>query len=238
MLWTRFWMRRAGRSSFGRMASWLATLGTPPYHGRYQLRYMNKNGFIAATAQISHAAFSSGPHLFMGQRVVVYQDANGGAVTLGKNVTLADDVIIETGQKGRIMIGDDSRCQFRCHLAAYKEDIIIGKNVGIAQGCAFFSHDHGPSPENHSELVSKGPIIIEDDVWIGSGVTVLSGVHIGRGAVVATGAVVTHDVPAGMIAAGVPARIVKRRGVQGKPEQDFQWRHTNEQFSQYLHPEL
>ena len=42
---------------------------------------------------------------------------------------------------------------------------------------------------------SKGPIIVDDDVWIGHGVTILSGVHIGQGAVVGAGSVVTKDIP-------------------------------------------
>lgn len=62
-----------------------------------------------------------------------------------------------------------------------------------------------------SEAVSKGDIILEDDVWIGYGATIMSGVHIGQGAVVAAGAVVTKDVPPYAIAAGVPAKIIKYR---------------------------
>jgi acetyltransferase-like isoleucine patch superfamily enzyme len=55
------------------------------------------------------------------------------------------------------------------------------------------------------------PIVIEDDVWIGTHAVILPGVRIGRGAVVAAGAIVTRDVPAGVIVAGVPARIKKNR---------------------------
>lgn len=58
---------------------------------------------------------------------------------------------------------------------------------------------------------SKGNIIVDDDVWIGYGVTVLSGVHIGQGAVIAAGAVVTKDVPAYAIVGGVPAKLIKYR---------------------------
>lgn len=61
------------------------------------------------------------------------------------------------------------------------------------------------------EAISKGDIIIDDDVWIGYGATILSGVHIGQGAVVAAGAVVSHDVPPYAIVGGVPARILKYR---------------------------
>lgn len=61
------------------------------------------------------------------------------------------------------------------------------------------------------EAVSKGNIIVDDDVWIGYGATILSGVHIGQGAVVAAGAVVTKDVPPYAIVAGVPAKVIKYR---------------------------
>jgi len=52
-------------------------------------------------------------------------------------------------------------------------------------------------------------IVVEDDVWIGSGAIICDGVRVGRGAVVAAGAVVTEDVPPHTVAAGVPARVVR-----------------------------
>lgn len=61
------------------------------------------------------------------------------------------------------------------------------------------------------EGVSKGDIVIDDDVWIGYRSTILSGVHIGQGAVVAAGAVVTKDVPPYAIVGGVPAKVIKYR---------------------------
>ena len=62
-----------------------------------------------------------------------------------------------------------------------------------------------------SEAFGKGDIIVDDDVWIGYGVTILSGVHIGQGAVIAAGAVVTKDIPPYAIVGGVPARVIKYR---------------------------
>ena len=61
------------------------------------------------------------------------------------------------------------------------------------------------------EGISKGDIIVDDDVWIGYGATIMSGVHIGQGAVVAAGAVVTKDVPPYAIVGGVPAKVIKYR---------------------------
>lgn len=61
------------------------------------------------------------------------------------------------------------------------------------------------------EAHSKGPVIIDDDVWIGFGATILSGVTIGKGAIVAAASVVIHDVEPYSIVAGNPARPIKYR---------------------------
>ena len=61
------------------------------------------------------------------------------------------------------------------------------------------------------EGVTKGDIIVEDDVWIGLGATILSGVRIGQGAVIAAGAVVSKNVPPYAIVAGTPAKTLKNR---------------------------
>ncbi len=63
----------------------------------------------------------------------------------------------------------------------------------------------------NNEAISKGNIVIEDDVWIGARAIILSGIHIGQGAVIAAGAIVTHDVPPYAIVGGNPAKIIKNR---------------------------
>ena len=60
------------------------------------------------------------------------------------------------------------------------------------------------------DSVEKRPIVIEDDVWIGFGVIVLKGVRIGRASVIGAGSVVTRDIPPFCVAAGNPARVVRR----------------------------
>jgi virginiamycin A acetyltransferase len=65
------------------------------------------------------------------------------------------------------------------------------------------------SPEIDS--LSKGPIVLEDEVWVGFGAIILSGVRIGKGAVVAAGSVVTKDIPAYAIVGGNPATTLKYR---------------------------
>lgn len=61
------------------------------------------------------------------------------------------------------------------------------------------------------EPASAVPVVVEDDVLIGANAVVIEGVRIGKGAVVAAGAVVTSDVPANMVVAGCPARIIKEK---------------------------
>lgn len=62
-----------------------------------------------------------------------------------------------------------------------------------------------------SEAQSKGGIVVDDDVWIGYGATILDGVHIGQGAVIGAGALVAKDVPPYAVVGGVPAKLIKYR---------------------------
>ena len=65
--------------------------------------------------------------------------------------------------------------------------------------------------ETNPEALSKGKIIVEDDVWIGMNAIILSGVKIGKGAVIGAGSVVSKDIPPYAIAVGNPCKVVKYR---------------------------
>ena len=60
------------------------------------------------------------------------------------------------------------------------------------------------------KVISKGEVVIEENVWIGDKATILPGVHIGKGAVVGANAVVTKDVPPFSVVGGIPARVLHR----------------------------
>src|SRR4051794_2788104 len=79
-------------------------------------------------------------------------------------------------------------------------------------GFQYFAN-RGYVPEDDRELQRElnRPVVIEDDVWLGTNAIVLPGVTVRRGAVVGAGAVVTRDVPPYAIALGVPARVVRKR---------------------------
>nr|WP_298326169.1 DapH/DapD/GlmU-related protein [Haloactinopolyspora sp.] len=93
-----------------------------------------------------------------------------------------------------------------------KGGITIGDGVMIGPKVSLITGGHPLPLAERREHLSFAPITIEDDVWIGTAAVITQGVTIGAGAVVAAGAVVTHDVPAGTMVAGVPARVIKTIG--------------------------
>jgi acetyltransferase-like isoleucine patch superfamily enzyme len=212
--WIRFWMRFAGLSPFGRLATRLAIIPAHPHKSRVYLAGMHPQGFISPWAVIHHRQLYLGKNIFMDDRVVIYQRETGGAIHLSDQVYLYRDTILETGEGGSIEIGKEASIHPRCQINAYQSAIEIGKGVMLAPNCALYSYDHGIAPGKpirEQFIKSKGPIIIGEEAWLSVGVIVLSGVRIGDGAVVAAGSVVTHDIPDGAIAAGNPARVIKMR---------------------------
>ena len=103
------------------------------------------------------------------------------------------------------------------------ESLRIGNFVSIAEEVKFLlggNHPHDGFSTfpflvknfgQREEAKTKGPIVVEDDVWIGYDSLILSGVTIGRGAVIAAGSVVTKDVPPYAIVGGNPAKLIKYR---------------------------
>lgn len=207
-------MNYAGLDTFGRFAARLASWFAPPYYGRCYLARLNRRGYISPNAIIYHDDLNLGENVFIGDRVIIYRDKDGGKVELGKNTHVYGDTFIQTGFGGSIIIGNDTHIQPRCQFSAYMSSIRIGCRVQIAPNCAFYPYDHGTSPDKpiiEQPLQSKGGINIGDDVWLGFGVIVLDGVNIGKGAVIGAGSVVTHDIPDNTIAAGIPARAIRKR---------------------------
>jgi acetyltransferase-like isoleucine patch superfamily enzyme len=114
-----------------------------------------------------------------------------------------------------VRIGDSVGLNWNVHIGAINR-IEIHDNVLIGSHVLITDHSHGflqpcdlSEPPRLRRLFSKGPVIIENDVWIGEGACILSGVRVGRGAVIGANAVVTSDVPPGGIVGGVPAKVIK-----------------------------
>lgn len=122
-------------------------------------------------------------------------------------------VVLSTRRRGAVIrVGND--CGATGAVLVADERIDVGDRVLLGANVLITDTDFHPlDPAVRRESPQAGaraPVVIEDDVFIGTQAVILKGVHIGRGAVVGAGAVVTRAVPAGAVVAGNPARIVGR----------------------------
>jgi len=99
-----------------------------------------------------------------------------------------------------------------------KGGIQIGNDVALAEDVRIFTHNH--SEASHMER-TYAPVTIGSHAKIYAGVTILPGVTIGEEAIVGSGSLVAHDVPPGMVAAGVPARVMRERRTDGRHADDL-----------------
>lgn len=109
----------------------------------------------------------------------------------------------------QITIGDHFYGNFNLTILD-EAPVIIGSHVYIGPNVGIYTVNHALLPEQRNEGIMRSrPVTIGDNVWIGGGVTITQGVTIGDGAVIGAGSVVTRDIPAGVIAAGNPCRVLR-----------------------------
>jgi acetyltransferase-like isoleucine patch superfamily enzyme len=118
-----------------------------------------------------------------------FYTANGLEIRVGRHVFINQNCTLY--DLAEIRIGDD---------------VMIGPNVSI------ITASHPVAPSERRAYVIGRPIVIENNVWIAAGATVIGGVTVGENSVVAAGAVVTRDVPANTLVGGNPARIIRSIG--------------------------
>ncbi len=88
--------------------------------------------------------------------------------------------------------------------------ITIGNDVRIGPNCGIYCPQHAFDPELRNAGYERSlPVTIEDNVWICGSVSVLGGVTIGKNSVIGAGSVVTRDIPANVLAAGNPCRVIR-----------------------------
>ncbi len=139
--------------------------------------------------------------------------ARGGPVSIGEgSIVRAGTMLLPSG--GNIDIGSKSSLNQYVVINGMG-GVSIGNNVMIAAFCSIFAASHSIDrtdiPMQQQGMVSKGGVVIEDDVWLGTHSVVLDGVHIGCGSVVAAGAVVNCDVAPFSVIGGVPAKVIGMR---------------------------
>lgn len=157
--------------------------------------------------------------------------SNSNVIRIGKNTMVGCNFIFES-DKGEIILGDNTFINGGTSLIS-RERIVIGSNVTIAWDCTIYDHNShslnylhrredidsqlscyrkGLSfiAEKNWSTVKSSEIIIEDDVWIGFGSTILNGVVIGQGAIIGAQSVVRDDVEPWTVVAGNPAVVIKK----------------------------
>ena len=134
-------------------------------------------------------------------------------LTLGLDVRLAPNTSFRNGE--RIALGDKVQLGEYTALWAGRSTswIRVGARTTFGPGCFVTAADYGlvtGIPITDQEMI-ECDVIIGADCWIGAKAVITAGVTLGDGCVIGAGAVVTRDVPAGAIAAGVPARVIRMR---------------------------
>lgn len=150
-----------------------------------------------------------------------HQLLGGEFISIGEKSNILKNSIITAWKTEKygdpsITIGENTNIGENAHISAVKS-VTIGNGVLTGRYVYISDNSHGEFVKEQLDispslrpLYVKGPVIIEDNVWIGERVCVLSGVTIGKGSIVAANAVVTHDVPPYSMVAGVPAKIIKQ----------------------------
>ncbi len=143
-------------------------------------------------------------------------------ISIGKNFSSrgrlrieAYDTFLQQQFSPSIIIGNNVCFNFDCHVGCI-DKVIIKDNVLIGSRVLIIDHAHGELIKDYlnvapalRNLTSKGPVVIEENVWIGEGAAILPNVTVGANSVIGANAVVTKDVPANSIAIGIPARVIK-----------------------------
>jgi len=123
-----------------------------------------------------------------------------------------------TGHDGFLAIGNSVNINFGAAISAH-ERVEIGDRVRMGPYAIVMDSDYHAARDRGERPTA--PITIEDDVWLAGRVSVLRGSRIGRGSVITAGSVVSGEIPAGVIAGGVPARVIRR--IEGRDRAFVDW---------------
>jgi acetyltransferase-like isoleucine patch superfamily enzyme len=136
-----------------------------------------------------------------------------GRLEIGPHTVFEPDVWITAPGQARIRIGSGTALNIGVMVAA-AELVEIGDHCMFANGCfisdANHRFDHPDKPVPWQGFTSKGPTVVGDNVWCGAHVVIGSGVRVGERCVIGANSVVVEDLPHFSVAAGAPARVIRK----------------------------
>ncbi|MFM2590012.1 acyltransferase [Vibrio sp. TBV020] len=228
------WLKNHNNPSFRRVFHALKViracdLPTPRFLNRFiAMTYSTLLTLFSSLARVLiHTPAFKGKLAAHGRRLYLF----GGVpfVSGPLSITLGDDCRISgkttfsarpQSQQPQLIVGSNVDIGWQSTIAVGGK-VVIEDNVRIAGGAFLFGYSgHSMDPKLRAQGVGDrdcdvGDIILKKDVWLGTNVTVCPNVTIGEGTVVGTGSVVTKSLPPFVVAAGNPARVIKKLNIQG-----------------------
>lgn len=194
-------MSRGGMTAlFARLSKAARLIGSALRVAGCRLR-LGSGAIPASTRMERHASISA---------------SDGGRVRLGEGTALAANATL-VARHGTLEIGANGFVGIGTVIVA-RDAIRIGRDALIAEYVTIRDQDHRFGGERPTALsgFETAPITIGDNVWIGAKATVTRGVTIGDNSVIGANSVVTRDIPANVVAAGIPARVIRAIGPEDR----------------------
>ena len=179
---------------------------------RAKRRWYERNRSWRRRRRIDRHAADGGFYIRYPVEGEVLEGLGSGRLRIGEGTLLEPGCWLTLGPEARIGIGAGCFLNMGVMLAAF-ESIEIGDHVMFANNCFVGDADHrydDPTrPITHQGFVPRGPVRIGSNCWFGVNCVVTGGVEIGDRTVVGANSVVTSSLPAGAIAAGAPAKVIR-----------------------------
>lgn len=175
---------------------------------------LSKNVSLSRGARIGSFCLIRGEHLRMGKRTEIQNLVKIAVHTLimkSQSVICSSNEIAGdlADERSELYLGPASWILPHCYINVFR-NIHLAKNVGVGGGSYLFTHGFWLSKLDGFP-VAYGPITVEDDVWLPWGCFLLPGVNIGARTIIGARSVVNRSIPAGVLAAGVPAKVLREK---------------------------
>jgi acetyltransferase-like isoleucine patch superfamily enzyme len=193
----------------------------PPVPGRLSVAWARARHLLTSLAAVGRARYDLRGCARIGARPRLFgrcHVSGGRGIEIGDRLLMIAGTVrseLSTHEGGRLSIGDHVFLNYGVSISAHSL-VEIGDGCQIGQYAIILDCDYH-TPEQDGSHGLPAPVILEHGVWLGARVTVLKGVRIGAGSTIAAGSVVTRDIPRGVVAAGVPARVLRRIGSPPRP---------------------